>query len=77
MKKRALACFLTVVMLMGILPTAVLAASDPSNYSFDISEGNIAVASGDSDGNIKVTYGDPQTTVEFAVHTGHHCHWKH
>ncbi len=44
----------------------VLAASDPGNYVFDVSEGNVTVAAG-SGTNIRVTYGASQiTTADFA-----------
>lgn len=47
----------------------VYAESNPGNYIFDISEGNITVSVGSSVGNLKVTYGAGEaqtTTADFA-----------
>ena len=63
--KRLTAIFLTLCMLLSVLPLGAFAASDPDSYVFDISEGNITIVDGDSAGKIKVNYGDGRTTEEF------------
>jgi len=62
---------LTVLTMMAALLFSVLpcftpvarAASDPSTFTFDISEGNITVAAGTDAGALNVTYGSSQTTT--------------
>ena len=63
--KRLTAIFLTLCMLLSVLPLGAFAASDPASYVFDIGEGNITIVDGDSAGKIKVNYGDGRTTEEF------------
>ncbi len=73
MQKRLLSCSCIVLLLISILLCFSLpgmAASDPDNYIFDISEGNIEVWDDDG-GLITVAYGDPQkTTVGFSATQG-------
>ena len=61
MKKTILCLLLALGLLM--LSAAAMAASDPDNYFFDLNEGNITIADGDTPGMVKVTYGNPQTTT--------------
>ncbi|MDD6644275.1 MAG: hypothetical protein PUF80_08640, partial [Firmicutes bacterium] len=63
--KRLTAIFLTLCMLLSVLPLGAFAASDPDSYVFDISEGSITVVDGDTAGKIKVKYGEGLTTEEF------------
>ena len=63
--KRLTAIFLTLSMLLSVLPLSVFAASDPANYVFDIAEGTIQILDGDTAGKIKVEYGGGLTTEEF------------
>ena len=63
--KRLTAIFLTLCMLLSVLPLGAFAASDPAGYVFDIGEGNITIVDGDTAGKIKVNYGDGRTTEEF------------
>jgi len=65
MKRKNLWLVLVFMLMMTLIFAAgapVFAASDPANYVFDISEGDITVAAG-SGSNIKVTYGASQTTT--------------
>lgn len=63
--KRLTAIFLTLCMLLSVLPLGAFAASDPASYVFDISEGSITVVDGETAGKIKVEYGEGLTTEEF------------
>ena len=64
--KRLTAIFLTLCMLLSVLPLGAFAASDPTSYVFDIGEGSITVVDGETEGKIKVEYGGGSTTGEFA-----------
>ncbi|WP_379139112.1 beta strand repeat-containing protein, partial [Paenibacillus sp. sgz500958] len=61
-KKRFMILLLVLAMITVMLPTGlpVYAASDPGNYIFDISEGDITVAAGTNANTVKVTYGASQ-----------------
>lgn len=61
MKKRILSILLVVCMVVTMLPTAVLAASNPTVNSFDISEGHIIITNGTTSGTVKVAYGSSQS----------------
>ena len=63
--KRLTAIFLTLCMLLSVLPLGAFAASEPDSYVFDIAEGTIQVLDGDTAGKIKVRYGDGLTTPDF------------
>ena len=63
--KRLTAIFLTLCMLLSVLPLGAFAASDPAGYVFDIGEGSITIVDGDTAGKIKVKYGEGLTTEEF------------
>ena len=63
--KRLTAIFLTLCMLLSVLPFGVFAASDPDSYVFDITEGTIQILDGDTAGKIKVRYGSGLTTPDF------------
>ena len=65
MKKRILSILLATCLLVGLLPLSASAASDPGNYVFDIAEGTIRILDGNTEGTIKVAYGDGLTTAEF------------
>ena len=62
--KRLTAIFLTLCMLLSVLPLGAFAASDAGNYVFDIAEGTIQVLDGTTPGTIKVKYGGG-TTPDF------------
>ena len=62
--KRLTAIFLTLCMLLSVLPLGAFAASDPDSYVFDIAEGTIQVLDGTTPGTIKVKYGGG-TTPDF------------
>ncbi len=57
MTKRMLSLLLCSVMVFTMLPATVRAESIPSNYIFDVSEGNIIIDNGTEIGTLKVTYG--------------------
>ncbi|MGM9650491.1 MAG: InlB B-repeat-containing protein [Faecousia sp.] len=63
--KRLTAIFLTLCMLLSVLPLGAFATSAPESYVFDISEGNVTVVDGDTAGKIKVEYGGGSATEEF------------
>ena len=52
MKKRLFSILTALTLCLSLLPAAALAASDPENYVFDISEGGIITIYG---GNITAT----------------------
>ena len=58
MKKRLLSILMALALLLSLLPTAALAASDPGKLVFDISEGSVIIDEGTEVGTIKVTYGN-------------------
>ena len=60
MKKRLLSILMALALLLSLLPTAALAASDPDKLVFDISEGSVIIDEGTEAGTIKVTYGNGQ-----------------
>ena len=63
-KRKLLSFVLALILTAGLLPMQALAASDPPNYTFDISEGDITINNGGSAGTVRVTYGgSPQTTT--------------
>ena len=62
--KRLTAIFLTLCMLLSVLPLGAFAASNPDSYVFDIAEGTIQILDGTTEGKIKVKYGGG-TTEEF------------
>lgn len=69
MKKRVvsfscIAVLIFAVMLYFSLP--VMAESKPNDFSFDISEGDITVEKSENPSLIRVRYGNPQKTVDFA-----------
>ena len=62
--KKTILCLLLALGLL-LMSAAAMADSDPDNYFFDITEGNITIADGSTPGTIKVTYGSSQTTDPF------------
>ena len=58
MKKRLLSILMALALLLSLLPTAALAASDPGKLVFDVSEGSVIIDEGTEAGTIKVTYGN-------------------
>ena len=63
--KQLTAIFLTLCMLLSVIPLVAFAASEPDSYVFDIAEGTIQVLDGDTAGKIKVRYGGGLTTPDF------------
>ncbi|MGE5494568.1 MAG: hypothetical protein ACM3S4_04625 [Burkholderiales bacterium] len=47
---------------LTLLPVTALAASDPANFIFDVSEGNVSIY--EDAGGLHVNYGNPLTTVD-------------
>ena len=60
MKKRLLSILMALALLLSLLPTAALAASDPDKLVFDISEGSVIIDESTKAGTIKVAYGNGQ-----------------
>lgn len=63
--KRSMAILLVLCMLMSVLPLGAFAASDAAKYVFDISEGGITIDNGDTEGTVKVRYGNGLVTEDF------------
>lgn len=61
---KGLALALALCLVLTLLPSTVLAASDAPNNIFDISEGNITIAAGGATNTLKVTYGSVPTTTD-------------
>lgn len=57
MKKRLFSILTALTLCLSLLPAAALAASDPENYVFDISEGSVIIEDGSTEGTVKVTFG--------------------
>lgn len=59
-RKKILYICLAMFLVVGMTPIMSQAASDPSTYTFDISEGRISIYNGTDEGTIKVYYGSGQ-----------------
>lgn len=59
---RTIPCLLLTLCLL-LLSAAAMAASNPSEYQFDMMEGNITIENAGTSEMVKVTYGNPQTTT--------------
>lgn len=56
MKKRLFSIIAILALCLALLSVTALAASDPGNYVFDISEGSVYIVDGSTTGMIKVQY---------------------
>lgn len=60
--KRVLSLTLCALLLLALVPVKAQAASNPAEYVFDVSEGNITISNAGG-GNLTVAYGASETAT--------------